>query len=143
MLYDLMNYDLTGIDLRRYPRTEALMDQITSSMGTVQKFWYERLRNGSLSSMGSDWEGVIPSDILYEDYIKFAEAIGERYRLTNSQFGKELKKMCSLVKPRKLKAKDSYQNERCWHRCFPSLGECRKIFESIVKLEIDWDEDTE
>jgi len=143
MLYDLRNFDLTGIDLRSFPRTDALMDQIASSMSTVQKFWYERLKYGTLSSTDSDWKGVIPSDKLYDDYIKFAEAIGERYRLTNSQFGKELKKMCSQVRRRKLNNKDTYPNLRSWHQSFPSLKYCRKEFESLVQLEIDWSEDTE
>ena len=46
MLYDLLRYDFSGIDLRTFPRTEALMDQIVSSMSPVQKFWFERLIQG-------------------------------------------------------------------------------------------------
>lgn len=140
MLYHLMNYDLTGIDLGNYPRTGALMDQIISSMRPVQKFWYELLKEGTLSSLDSEWKGIIPSVDLYNDYIKFAEALGEKNRPSKSQFGKELNKMCPQVKRKKLKAEGA--NARRYHQLFPSLEECRKTFESIVKMEIDWEDDT-
>jgi predicted component of type VI protein secretion system len=45
MLHDLLQYDFSGIDLRRFPRTEALMDQVVNSMSPVEKFWYDRLRS--------------------------------------------------------------------------------------------------
>jgi len=46
MLYDLLKLDISDVNLRDAPKTEALFEQKISSMNTVQKFWYSRLYEG-------------------------------------------------------------------------------------------------
>ena len=63
MLYDLLEMDLSGVDLRTIPRTGALFDQIVHTMSTAHKFWFERLRAGTLLDEHREWESrLLPRD---------------------------------------------------------------------------------
>lgn len=137
MLKYLMEFDLTGIDLRTFPRTKALMDQILNSMNSVGKFWYDRLKDGSLKTIEDGWSGKVESEALYNHYIEFAGKIGDRFKASESQFGKEIKELCPALERKRIK-KDNGQ-EKAYHLFFPSLEECRKLFEARVKIEIDWE----
>ena len=48
MLYDLLHMDISGFDLRSFPRTQALLDQIVNSMSSFERYWYDQLCNGTL-----------------------------------------------------------------------------------------------
>jgi hypothetical protein len=54
LLYDLLEMDVKDADLRKIPRTSALLDQIVLTMPTAHTFWLERLRAGTL--LKGDWE---------------------------------------------------------------------------------------
>jgi hypothetical protein len=138
MLHDLRQHDFSGVNLRAIPRTEALMDQIVSSMSPVRKFWYERLSQGSLCESDSEWKCAVPTEQLYEYYLKFADKIGGRYPLTSTEFGKEIRKLCPEVNKQKLKPDHPYDNGRKNHYVFPALDECRKAFQQLVNIELQW-----
>jgi len=137
MLYDLLRHDLTDVDLKTFPRTDALMDQITNSMTAIQKFWYEILREGTLTIHNDEWSAEIKSEDLYDRYVEFASKIGEKYKLADSQFGKRIRELCPEVTRKRLKKRQG----RPWYLCFPSLEDCRKAFEEIINIKINWDED--
>ena len=139
MLHDLLHYDLSGVDLRRFPRTEALMDQVVNSMSPVEKFWYDRLRQGTLSKEDDEWKGHVPTEELYSEYSEYAKQIGSRFILSDSQFGKEVKRLCPEVDKRKPKADHpSCGNGRKNHYVFPGLKQCREAFEKLVNIEVQW-----
>ena len=48
LLHELQRYDLTGIDLRNFPQTEALWEQKVLTMSSPTQFWYEKLQTGHL-----------------------------------------------------------------------------------------------
>jgi len=136
MLYDLQQMDISGINLRVFPRTKALMDQIEHSRPTVQKFWYERLRRGYLTSQQGEWISRVETTILKNQFLEFAEQIKDRHPLDESQFGKELRKLCPQLKRGRVTVQGG---RRPWVLDFPDLPTCRKMFEELVKMEIDWD----
>jgi len=140
MLYDLLEMDIAGYDLKKFPRTAALMDQIIKSMSPIEKFWYTRLMEGSLSSDYSEWQESIECKPLYDEYKDFGSAIGERYKLTSSEFGKGLKKLCPS-KDKKRRSAD-HGGGRPYYHVFPPLDECRKHFEDLVRIPIDWEDDS-
>jgi hypothetical protein len=145
MLYDLLTMDISGIDLRRIPRTDALLDQIISSMSSVQKFWFERLRAGTLSVEDREWHAWKKTRDLYGEYLDFAKTIGDRFPLIDKQFTKQLKALCpgtpgepdSGIKRKRKNLGD----ERPWILRFPKLETCRTQLERMVGMEIDWHED--
>ena len=138
MLFDLLHADISDVDLRTIPRTGALMDQIVNSMNPVEKFWYQRLKDGILiEDVDEEWEEKVECDKLYSDFIEFARNIGANYRIQSTVFGKQLKGLCPGLNRSRIKG--SY-NSRKWHYCFPSLQKCREAFVDQVKYEINWDE---
>ena len=135
MLHDLLQEDVSKINLRKVPRTNALLDQAIFSMPTAQKFWFERLRHGN----PKNWPIHIETESIYKDYLQFADNCGERQRLIDRQFGKELRKVC----PKVLRKRKKYGDLRPWVNEFPDLPTCRADFEEVVGKKINWHDDGE
>jgi hypothetical protein len=152
MLYDLMHHDISSVDLSKFSRTTALMDQIVSSMTTVQKFWYHRLREGSLIDDPVDgigygkhgdnkdrWGKGVETKDFHDAYLQFSKSLGEKYLLDPSQFGRQLKSVCPGVR-RTRKSDKTDGHERRPIYIFPPLEVCRAEIERQVNMPIDWDE---
>jgi len=139
MLHDLLNLDISGCNLKEFPKTAALIDQKMRTMKTSHKFWFERLRAGTPVDGVSEWETVILSSRFYEEYIQFANRIGNRHPAPDSVFGKELREVC----PRIHRVQRNMEVNGNWCRAvtliFDPLDECRKHFENIMGQTFDWD----
>jgi len=136
MLYDLLHMDITGYDLRSFPRTQALLDQIVNSMSSFERYWYDQLYSGTLGQADANWGEVFVDDF-YEGYLKSAQAMGQRHRLSKSQVGKELRKLCPGVQ--KVRQRPSPNLYREFIYILPELDDCRKAFEEKVNIKVDWD----
>jgi hypothetical protein len=134
MLFDLLEMDISGINLRKAPRTKALFDQVIDSMSTAEKFWYERLRAGSLQHGLHVWWDFIITETLYKEYLDFADGLRERNKLIDSQFGKVLRRLCPGMK----RVKKLIDCREIRGYCFPSLEDCRSKFEALVGRKLDW-----
>lgn len=141
LLHYLMNYDLTGIDLRKFPKTEALFEMKLLSASPVQKFWYEKLTAGALDTKLDDWNnGVVLAETLQEDYSTFAGNTGVRHKSTSTELGSQLKK---LVPTGQLhKSREMMFGVRKPVYKFPSLHECREYFEQLMNQKIEWPEES-
>lgn len=137
MLHDLLQLDISQINLKDIPRTEALYDQVTLSMTTVQRFWLERLRAGTLSPDDDEWSSYIATSSLYGQYLEFCKNLGDRYPLIDRNFTKELRKMVapSLV----YRERKTFPGKRLWILRFPDIWECRDNFEAYFKIKEDWE----
>ncbi|KJS29354.1 MAG: hypothetical protein VR64_21290 [Desulfatitalea sp. BRH_c12] len=133
MLYDLLRVDLEGVDLQDFPRTEARLDQIVNTMTTVEKFWFDCLREGRFAGY-LGFSGPVSVSWLHEKYTAFARSSGERYTLSDAQFGKSLRELCPGIERRRQPS-----GAREWEYHFPSLEECRREFERKVGQPIPWD----
>jgi hypothetical protein len=140
MLYDLLEMDISSLNLRTFEQTAGLFEQKLHSMTTVQKYWYERLAKGTLMarSRHSGWSGEINTDDQYEDYIFFAETLKDKYPLCEQQFGIALGKLCKDTK----KIRKRINRKRVHVRCFPLLKDCRAEFNKMVKMNLEWEEET-
>ena len=146
MLHDLLNFDITGINLREVPQTQALWEQKQASMTPVQKYWYDRLQEGTVLQASTitatqygdtaklGWD-IVPQDDLYQDFLNFAKNINAR-PIEKAQLTTELNKLCSGIGETK-KGPRGPGRVRC--RTFPALDVCRKQFEARVKMTFDWD----
>jgi 5S rRNA maturation endonuclease (ribonuclease M5) len=134
MLYDLLEMK-SDVDLRKVPRTGALLDQVICTMPTAHKFWLERLRAGTLLDEHREWEPYVITEKLYQAYLDFAANCGDRYRLIDRQFGREIRKLCPEAK-RGQKVIDSRDR---WVLYFPELVTCRNFFENAVRTKVNWD----
>uniref|UniRef100_A0A6M3KI06 NrS-1 polymerase-like helicase domain-containing protein n=2 Tax=viral metagenome TaxID=1070528 RepID=A0A6M3KI06_9ZZZZ len=143
MLYNLLQYDITQVDVSKVVKTSAGFDQKVESMTPVQKFWFERLRSGMLQNEDRGWTELIQCSVLYTQYLEFCDWIGVRHKKIDRQFGKELKKLCPQI-ARKYLARTDIGAENYiykWFYQFPPLEICRDLFKNEVKTGLDWDRD--
>jgi len=153
MLYDLLEWDFAEVDLRTFEQTAGLFEQKLYSMDTVQKYWFERLKEGNLrpyqpgrigkygDTNSVDWEQEILASDQYEDYREFADSLNIRHILARVPFGMALKKLCSGIKTSRQRLPG--EGTRVYFRQFPPLEECRAEFDRLLKMKIPWEEGDE
>lgn len=140
-LYYLQQHDYRDVDLRRVPKTAALMDQKLQSMTPVEKWWYGVLNAGELV-WDDKGNGTEPhASALYELYIHDAKEAGVTRRSTEMELAKTLKVLVPGMKKTRPHVKDGAGNlhrVRAWK--LPSLKECRKAFDTRMSCTPDWEE---
>ncbi|MCK1311803.1 primase-helicase family protein [Bradyrhizobium sp. 45] len=137
LLFDLLHFDLSKVNLRRIPRTKGLLDQKLRSLDSVETYWYGRLSDGTTTSQTTDWVGEISTDLLFEDYVRTSSQIGEKRRVAKPQFGEAIQKF-GVIK-RRPTIRDEHGNlSRVYRYAFPHLREARAKFEEILGQQIDW-----
>ena len=134
MLYDLQNIDLEGIDLRRFPKTNALSIQKSISSSDVEKFWEDRLYDGSTISDQDEWKNSILCYDLYQDYILFSKKIGNSRPKTMSSFGKNLKNVIPEIERQRGTTK-----KRNYIYILPDLEQCRLAFDKARNTKTNWE----
>lgn len=145
-MYDLQHMDISGVDLRRAPRTDALFHQIVHSMSPVAKFWLEILRGGVLNKDDPAWTGEATKESLHDQYVEFCQTIGVRNRKTPVQFGIELKRLLpkeSNARYRVVVGGPDVNGKyiRRWGYKLPDWTTCQECFMKIMQMGIDFDND--
>jgi len=135
MLYDLLKYDYSALNLKEFPRTEALLDQILRTQSVVARFWFEKLKEGALDPQDSYWAGEIAVQEFYDTFIDYSRKLGWKYAADKGQFGKELRDFCP---PMKKVRKRVSAIEREMRYTFPDLETCQALYEKKVNIAIDW-----
>lgn len=139
LLYYLMHYDLQGVNLRKFPQTEALMEQKLQSMNDVQMFWLDKVMSGILPpTEGLGNKRCIRKDKLFQQYINHAQKVGHSRRSAETKLGRGLRK---LVPGLKDEINSLEAPRKCW--VFPSLQECRKAFDHFMNYSFAWPEGEE
>ena len=145
MLFDLLAYDLSDFRIRTVPQTNALLEQKLQSLDQITTWWYSRLEDGSLLTDFTYW-GPVPTQILYDDFIKSAIKCGGSYRPTDTEFGMKLKGLLPKKdfnkKPLKrtlpARGTEFVSDKRIMHYLMPDINACRKHFEGIIGASIQW-----
>lgn len=130
----LLDYDLSGIDLRRPPSTSALEDQKMHSASPIQAWWRERLQDGAPTSITASWAEMVSTAELYEDYLKFCGEVGRKHRASQSIFGRELK---GLI-PNLIRGRSPKKHSRQWVYILPPLDECRRQHDLLNRTKTSW-----
>src|SRR5262249_47330144 len=55
LMHFLLNYDLTGVNLRAIPKTAALQDQKIRSMDVIERWWFDVLKRGYIKLSMIEW----------------------------------------------------------------------------------------
>jgi hypothetical protein len=149
LLHHLMNLDLSTIDVGVIPQTDALADQKVHSLESVPRFWYECLFNGEISpGKYLGWpktnEGIA-TEVLYSAYLERAIKWGDRRRVSDIQFGKELKLMTPPGAMERVKVSHKVVDSggfttsvRTWGYRIPDLDACRRAFDEALRIETNW-----
>lgn len=144
MAWDLIhNIDVKAVNLRRAPKTPALLEQIEHSMTPLQLWWFERLQDGENNPGASDvWEEQVECTVIRNDFEDFFIRLGRRgARPSPRQFGAQLRELCPGVERRK-STTYSYTGGggvRPWVYRFPDLQKCRAAFEEYLCMPCPWD----
>lgn len=129
-MHDMLNYDLSGFEVRDVPKTEALLEQKIQSLQPHQQWWFEILQEGRLLPEDKIWSNQVSKKDLQEHYAQTLNLAGQRHRAYSTQLGMYLKE---LVPSLRVASKPS-------RYIFPPLEVCREHFEGMMNAKIDWPE---
>ena len=144
LLHDLMAFDLSSVNLRTIPRTDALLEQKIRSLDSVDSWWFERLRDGRTTRKSGGWLRDIERSALFEDYLGEAERVGWKRRASDTEVGQALARLCPAIRtyrPRRAREDGSMDRPRVYH--LPELSHCRGAFELAVGQSVDWQDEVE
>jgi hypothetical protein len=133
LLYELLHFDLSGINLRKVPKTTALFEQKEKTFTIDQIWWYDILQRGELPYLESGCES--PKHLLHDDYLRRTERLGRRgeRRSSETALGMFLRKMVGpALNP---EARDA-KRKRLYR--FPPLKDCRARFAELTHHAIEW-----
>lgn len=144
----LMNYDLTGFDVRNVPATEALAEQKIEGLRNIELWWYGMLENGEIDlgnrgGLGDDsdasrwaWEAVyVDRDEFRGAYARWLHS--RRYQgeeLRDFEVGKHLRNMLPSIE----ESRPRVEGQRVRQYRIPDLEKCRQEFEQYLGSELIW-----
>ena len=127
-LHYLLHYNLNGINLRKLPQTDALIDTKLLTMSPAERFWYETLVRGKVYESDTMWTPSIKRNTLHGLYIAYAKDVGQSRRSSETVLGKTLKKLCPHVRDAYLT--EAGKTERTWE--VGELQRCREAFDRVM-----------
>lgn len=130
LMYELMNRDLSGFNVRKLPSTPYNFELKLHSMDSSDQFIYEHLRNSSPES----WDIYVQKSILHAEYSSWCSNLGTKYKHSASIFGKHLKRIMPETNESKIvTSSPGMPIKRAMHYVFPCLESCRSAFEKACK----------
>lgn len=147
LLHFLLTYDLDGFNVRDMPKTEALQEQKLYSLSPEEEWWYEKLVNGQLLDLHSDWQTEVVCEDLQNDFYERMRMVGVMRRASPTALGKFLQRVLPPAYPksfqkfvnRQFDAGNGYTVEkqtRPRHYGFPTLDVARAHFEERFDLRL-------
>ncbi len=141
----LMNYDLTGFQVRDVPNTDALAEQKIEGLKNVERWWHGVLQHGSMKFAGVTEEQWAFSSVNV-DKIEFRDGYSrwlhsrrfDGQELNSIEFSRRLRLMLSSLavsRPR-----DGIRRSNTF--VIPSLGTARAEFEQMLGSQLIWPDDS-
>ena len=135
LLQHLLDYKIQ-VDINVAPKTDALNDQISSSLPALEQWWLNRLHEGDLFSRMSfeGWPERARADDLRSDFTGWCRELGIRGRLPDSRvFGRTL----HTFGLDRIRCRD--EGSRAYYYVVPSLSKCRLNWERLIGYKIRWE----
>lgn len=135
----LLDYDLTGFNIRKVPNTEALERQKLQSLAPLDAWLLERLQDGKIRPQDNGWVTDQPRTGIAAEFAEFVKGHGHRYvNTTTDAIGVGIRKRMQV----RDKRETTGQRRRTW--VFPDLGTARKQFTASLRLEhLGWGDETD
>jgi len=141
MLFDLLNMNVEGFNIRAVPNTAALTDQKLESLQGGEKWLGEVLDEGAV--WGHPWEDSEPLSIqkseAYASYCDRSRRVYAEYRPQDA--GIFWRRIRAVMKAAGLAVRDVRPREnggRIQRVVFPSLIDARAAFAKFIGGEIEW-----
>lgn len=141
LLHFLLHFDLSHINLRVIPKTQALLKQKIASLSTEQSWWLDILQNAMLP--GGEANGhECPSTLLFDSYVTHAQKTSRHSRKSiETQIGMFLRDFAPGVRcwpDRNYADPLTGKSKRCRMYVFPTLGDCRTEIDRRLGQRFDW-----
>jgi hypothetical protein len=163
MLHELQNRDLSGLNLRKVPVTDALQEQRKRSVDTITAWWLDCLHRGYVfySRLGLEdhwqkWHDFLPTEVLFASYTLYSRDHHDRHPLSRELFGRWMAAIGAKRERRRKQAVGEHLAETAMDGrpfripeliehdfptgyAFGTLDEARAAFCSWSGLEVEWD----
>jgi hypothetical protein len=127
------------VNLRKIPRTKALLEQKIRSFDSVDHWWFERLMAGSVTRKGRLWPSVVAKSVLVDDYVEATERLGVKRKRSETEVGMALRKLMPKLETVRGYCQLSEDNStRRWCFRLQDLHLCRHAFEQALQQDVDW-----
>ena len=149
LLYHLLHFDLSRVNLRVIPKTSALLEQQIESATPEQAWWLDTLRSGRLPSEEAN-PALCLKKRLFRRYVRHANLQGVRRKVIETTIGIFMKKYVgpALQTNKRMKYPIYTRDHRTitkedWAYEFPPLADCRKKFAKEMQQDIEWENETD
>jgi len=135
LLQALMDYDLSGFEVRSIPETPARLDQKFLSMDMIQKWWFDVLSDEDFTIgeeiLHFEQDNRVSISDLSTSFDEYAKEHNHKHRLWSVQrFCGQFRKLVSNVEVKRRGSAPREYN-------FPSINECKKHFSEKYSLDSD------
>lgn len=151
LLHYLMTLDISEVDLRNVPTTEALIEQKQLNMNPEQAWWYDKLHEGRVLYRHEEWETILVKEELLLDLERFVKRYAGNYmnRISQTRLTRFLSRYMPPGLPQTTTRRVSPDptaspvtglafntNPKCYK--IPTLDECRKAWDAVAGSETKW-----
>ncbi|TPW27793.1 hypothetical protein FJU08_18855 [Martelella alba] len=142
LLYDLLRLDLSSVNLRQIPKTDALLSQKIQSLDHIETWLLDRLQAGTPTEKHDCWPEYVQKAQVFRDYLDAAERVGVRRKAGATQFHMRLKKIMPNFIDMRKRVSDEGEVSGPPVRIYllPSLADCRAEMETAMGQPIAWGE---
>jgi len=136
-LHHLLTRDCSQFNVRRVPKTDALLEQKLMTLGSIDRWYFEVLQTGRLELM--EWDEWITTADLYKSLVDACKKQNARVPSMEA-FGMRLS---VLVPPRpgskNARIQHTVHGKREWGYELGSIETCRAHFEKVLGYPIEWE----
>jgi hypothetical protein len=140
-MHYLMNLDCSDVDLRKVPKTAALLKQKLNSLNGIEGWWMEVLNRGAFQ-FKNEWCLAVQTNMVFHDYARTMAITNTKYRSYSTKVGQFLRDIVPDLKKTTdisgYNVEADAPDEGGVYYIFPDLETCRKAFERHLGQPIDW-----
>lgn len=139
LVHDLLDFDLSGFNVRNRPRTTEHTEQKLHSLSGFDRYWFDVLSTGSLAPSASPhdhWSTArfVASTTLTAAYREFGSADRHTGAFTERDLSDALKRLC----PSAAKARHQMGAPQQRGYDLPTLAQARRELERVIGGNIGW-----
>jgi hypothetical protein len=135
MMYDLLNLNLAGFNIRKRPLTEEHLSQRLQSLSGFERYWYEVLQSGMFDGF-HEWDKsqFTSTQSLIDRYKEYDKNAVRYSPIQQQKISSTLKTICPSATPTRKKVLN--KQERGYD--LPDIVDARKEFEAMLGTSVEW-----
>ncbi|MCX7168154.1 MAG: DUF5906 domain-containing protein [Rhodocyclales bacterium] len=135
MMFDLLQMDLSGFDVRTKPNTKELTLQKLQSLPPFPRWWFDCISRGAIWEDGPDWPEFVSTRTVGSNFKSETQGIRTYKQLTGRDIKDSIRKVCPSAKVEQAMER----NHRRRGFKLPTLNVARAEFEKFIGDTVDWE----